>query len=42
MKAHSVLVVDDEANVRSLYLDALSEAGHAVSVEGTSVRIVRA
>lgn len=37
MKAHSVLVVDDEANVRSLYLDALSEAGHAVSVASDGV-----
>jgi len=32
MRSHSVLVVDDEANVRSLYRDALSDAGHAVSV----------
>ena len=32
MKSHSVLVVDDEANVRSLYRDALSDAGHAVTV----------
>jgi CheY-like chemotaxis protein len=31
-KRHSVLVVDDEARVRSLYVDALSEAGHNVTV----------
>lgn len=31
MKRHSVLVVDDEAIVRSLYTDALTESGHAVS-----------
>jgi len=32
MRRHSVLVVDDEVNVRSLYVDALEEAGHRVSV----------
>jgi CheY-like chemotaxis protein len=32
MKRHSVLVVDDDAGVRSLYVDALSEAGHSVSI----------
>jgi CheY-like chemotaxis protein len=32
MRSHSILVVDDEANVRSLYRDALSDAGHAVTV----------
>ena len=32
MKSHSVLVVDDEAHVRSLYRDALSDAGHDVTV----------
>ncbi len=31
-KPHSVLVVDDDAGVRSLYVDALSEVGHAVAV----------
>lgn len=31
-KQHSVLVVDDDGSVRSLYTDALSEAGHAVTV----------
>jgi CheY-like chemotaxis protein len=31
-KQHSVLVVDDDDNVRSLFVDALSEAGHAVTV----------
>ena len=29
-RAHSVLVVDDEATVRDLYVDALREAGHVV------------
>ena len=32
MKRHSVLVVDDDAGVRSLYVDALSESGHVVSI----------
>jgi CheY-like chemotaxis protein len=31
-KRHSVLVVDDDANVRSLFADALGEAGHGVTV----------
>ncbi|MFN2418087.1 MAG: response regulator [Candidatus Limnocylindria bacterium] len=31
-KRHSVLVVDDDQDVRSLYVDALSEAGHMVAV----------
>lgn len=31
-KRHSVLVVDDDRNVRSLYVDALNEAGHSVTV----------
>ena len=31
-RQHSVLVVDDEERVRSLYADALREAGHAVTV----------
>lgn len=31
-KRHSVLVVDDEDSVRSLYVDALEEAGHMVAV----------
>lgn len=31
-KMHSILVVDDEASVRSLYVDALEEAGHHVRV----------
>ena len=37
MKRHSVLVVDDDAGVRSLYVDALSESGHqvAIAIDGT-------
>ena len=31
-KQHSVLVVDDDHSVRSLYVDALQEAGHMVAV----------
>ena len=31
-KQHSVLVVDDDGSVRSLYMDALADAGHAVTV----------
>jgi len=31
-KRHSVLVVDDDGSVRSLYVDALRESGHAVAV----------
>jgi len=31
-KQHSVLVVDDDHSVRSLYVDALQEAGHTVAV----------
>lgn len=31
-KRHSVLVVDDDQNVRSLYVDALQESGHMVTV----------
>ena len=31
-KRHSVLVVDDDVSVRSLYLEALQEAGHQVAV----------
>lgn len=30
-KAHTILVVDDEESVRSLYVDALEEAGHHVT-----------
>ena len=32
VKRHSILVVDDEAAVRSLYVEALEGAGHRVSV----------
>ena len=32
MKRHSVLVVDDDASVRSLYVDALEESGHRVAI----------
>ena len=32
MKRHSVLVVDDDAGVRSLYVDALEESGHRVAI----------
>ena len=31
-KRHSILVVDDDSHVRSLYFDALSEAGHSVAL----------
>jgi CheY-like chemotaxis protein len=31
-KRHSVLVVDDDDSVRSLYAEALQEAGHMVAV----------
>jgi CheY-like chemotaxis protein len=31
-KRHSVLVVDDDDNVRALYADALEEAGHMVAL----------
>jgi CheY-like chemotaxis protein len=31
-KRHSVLVVDDDDNVRALYADALKEAGHMVAL----------
>jgi CheY-like chemotaxis protein len=31
-RSHSVLVVDDDASVRALYVDALQEAGHRVTV----------
>jgi CheY-like chemotaxis protein len=31
-RTHSVLVVDDEPNVRALYVDALEESGHHVDV----------
>lgn len=31
-KRHSVLVVDDDRAVRDLYVDALHEAGHTVTV----------
>lgn len=31
-RIHSVLVVDDEPNVRDLYVDALEQSGHRVAV----------
>lgn len=31
-KRHAVLVVDDDAGVRSLYIDALEASGHDVSI----------
>lgn len=31
-RRHTILVVDDEASVRSLFADALGEAGHRVEV----------
>jgi twitching motility two-component system response regulator PilH len=31
-KSHSILVVDDEPNVRDLFVDVLEEAGHRVEV----------
>ena len=37
MRSHSILVVDDEPNVRSLYRDALAEAGHAVTLASDGV-----
>jgi CheY-like chemotaxis protein len=32
LKRHSVLVVDDEPSVRSLFEEALTESGHSVAV----------
>ena len=32
VRRHTVLVVDDDHNVRSLYAEALQEAGHQVAV----------
>lgn len=29
-RSHTILVVDDDASVRALYIDALAEAGHLV------------
>jgi CheY-like chemotaxis protein len=37
MRSHSVLVVDDEASVRALYVDALGESGHRVTVASDGV-----
>jgi CheY-like chemotaxis protein len=36
-RRHSILVVDDEENVRALYVDALQEAGHTVTVAADGV-----
>ena len=41
-KAHAVLVVDDERHVRDLYVDALREAGHTVTVATDGVDALRA
>jgi CheY-like chemotaxis protein len=35
-RAHTVLVVDDEASVRDLYVDALAEAGHRVEAAASA------
>ena len=40
-KAHSILVVDDEPTVRSLFVDALEEAGHRVEVAPDGVEALR-
>jgi CheY-like chemotaxis protein len=40
-RIHSVLVVDDEPNVRALYVDALQEAGHRVEVAPDGVTALR-
>ena len=40
-KIHSVLVVDDEPEVRALYADALKESGHAVQVACDGVAALR-
>ena len=32
VKRHSVLVVDDDPNVRALYVDSLEESGHRVAI----------
>ena len=37
VKRHSVLVVDDEASVRSFYIDALEESGHRVLIASDGV-----
>jgi CheY-like chemotaxis protein len=34
VRSHTVLVVDDDQHVRSLYVDALEELGHRVTVAG--------
>ena len=36
-RQHSVLVVDDDDSVRSLYVDALTEAGHVVAVAADGI-----
>ncbi|HVM25463.1 MAG TPA: response regulator [Candidatus Limnocylindrales bacterium] len=40
-KAHSILVVDDEPSVRSLFVDALEEAGHRVEVAPDGLEALR-
>lgn len=40
-RTHSVLVVDDEPNVRALYIEALEESGHRVDVAADGVAALR-
>ena len=39
-KRHSILVVDDDASVRSLFRDALTEVGHDVEVAPDGVEAI--
>jgi CheY-like chemotaxis protein len=40
-KRHTILVVDDDAAVRSLFTDALTEAGHRVEVARDGAEALR-